>query len=120
MQRQGILSRHSGGLVANPLHAWRHRRSEIMPEHFHILISEPAKGNVARVMQVLKQRVSRNCRRTKKAADQISLWKSPCTSVGAFRVPTLVFHLCMQPMLQGCTNLRPHITELNTMIAIII
>jgi len=48
----------------------------VMPEHFHLLISEPVKGHVARVMQVLKQRVSRNCRRKKKAADQISLWKS--------------------------------------------
>jgi putative transposase len=33
----------------------------VMPEHFHILISEPAKGNVARVMQVLKQELSRAC-----------------------------------------------------------
>ncbi|HEY1936591.1 MAG TPA: transposase [Candidatus Angelobacter sp.] len=30
----------------------------IMPEHFHMLISEPKKRSVAIVMQVLKQRVS--------------------------------------------------------------
>src|SRR6185312_13385114 len=34
----------------------------VMPEHFHLLISEPDDGNVAVVMQVLKQRVSRECR----------------------------------------------------------
>jgi putative transposase len=49
----------------------------VMPEHFHILISEPTQGNVARVMQVLKQRVSRGCRKKKKAADQMKLWESP-------------------------------------------
>ncbi len=32
-----------------------------MPEHFHLLIGEPDDGSVA-VMQVLKQRVSRQCR----------------------------------------------------------
>jgi putative transposase len=48
----------------------------VMPEHFHLLLSEPRTGNVARVMQVLKQRVSRGCRRKKKAADQMNLWES--------------------------------------------
>ena len=57
----------------------------VMPEHFHILISEPAKGNVARVMQVLKQRVSRNCRKKKKAVDQMKLWEPP--KVRAFWQP---------------------------------
>jgi len=44
-----------------------------MPEHFHLLISEPVKGNVARVMQVLKQRVSRNCRKNEESgrSDQL-------------------------------------------------
>ena len=31
----------------------------VMPEHFHLLIGEPAHGTVATVMQVLKQRVAR-------------------------------------------------------------
>jgi REP-associated tyrosine transposase len=31
----------------------------VMPEHFHLLVSEPEKGTLSTVMQVLKQRVSR-------------------------------------------------------------
>ena len=45
----------------------------VMPKHFHLLISEPAKKNVARVMQVLKQRVSFRCRHRKKSAHQMTL-----------------------------------------------
>src|SRR5438094_6022314 len=44
----------------------------VMPEHFHLLISEPERGNPSTVMQVLKQRfaraVLRECRRRKPAA----------------------------------------------------
>jgi len=36
----------------------------VMPEHVHLLIGEPAKGNPSRVLQVLKQKVSRALRRT--------------------------------------------------------
>ena len=46
----------------------------VMPEHFHLLISEPTKKTVAMVMQVLKQRVSRRCRRKRKSANQMALW----------------------------------------------
>lgn len=35
----------------------------VMPEHIHLLISEPAKGTPSTVIQVLKQRVSRRLRR---------------------------------------------------------
>ena len=35
----------------------------VMPEHVHLLISEPAKGTPSTIMQVLKQRVSRRLRR---------------------------------------------------------
>jgi putative transposase len=35
----------------------------VMPEHIHLLISEPAKGTPSTVMQVLKQRVARRFRR---------------------------------------------------------
>jgi putative transposase len=47
----------------------------IMPEHVHLLISEPKRGNVSRVLQVLKQRVSRGMRRRKRrdAKSQLSL-----------------------------------------------
>jgi putative transposase len=38
----------------------------LMPEHVHLLMSEPKKGNVSRVLQVLKQRVSREMRRRKR------------------------------------------------------
>ncbi len=34
----------------------------VMPEHIHLLISEPKKGTPSTVMQVLKQRVSRQLR----------------------------------------------------------
>jgi putative transposase len=49
----------------------------VMPEHFHLLISEPSQRNVALVMQVLKQRVSRRCRRKKKSGNQMTLWATP-------------------------------------------
>src|SRR5882724_4332803 len=48
-----------------------------MPEHFHLLISEPEKGTPSTVMQVLKQRFSRQVlaqlRRGRNRA-QLSLW----------------------------------------------
>ena len=48
----------------------------VMPEHFHILINEPSRRNLALAMQVLKQRVSCRCRRKKKPAAQLLLWKA--------------------------------------------
>jgi len=38
-----------------------------MPEHVHLLMSEPRKGTPSTVMQVLKQRVSRAVRQRRKA-----------------------------------------------------
>lgn len=50
----------------------------VMPEHIHLLISEPNVGSPTAVMQVLKQRVSRamNQRRRSKRASpgQLRLW----------------------------------------------
>jgi len=49
----------------------------VMPEHIHLLISEPNVGNPSTVMRVLKQRVSRNLRarrRKRTAAGQMRLW----------------------------------------------
>ena len=40
----------------------------VMPEHIHLLISEPAKGTPSTIMQVLKQRVSRQLRRKTRAS----------------------------------------------------
>ena len=46
----------------------------VMPEHIHLLISEPDKGTPATVIQVLKQRVSRRLGRKKRAsAAQLNL-----------------------------------------------
>ncbi len=50
----------------------------VMPEHFHLLISEPATGTPSTVMQVLKQITSRRMRRRRPARDnpaQMRLWK---------------------------------------------
>jgi len=50
-----------------------------MPEHIHLLISEPNRGNPSAVMKTLKQRVSRALRRKtrKTAAGQMRLWDEP-------------------------------------------
>jgi len=47
----------------------------VMPEHVHMIISEPKKGTPSRVLQVLKQRVSRALRRgrPRNASAQLSL-----------------------------------------------
>jgi len=48
-----------------------------MPEHFHLLISEPEKGNPSTVMQVLKQRFARRLLSQLRCADrpgQLSSW----------------------------------------------
>jgi putative transposase len=47
----------------------------VMPEHVHLLISEPKKGTPSKVLQVLKQKVSSTLRRRGKRADpgQLSL-----------------------------------------------
>ena len=51
----------------------------VMPEHIHLLMSEPNAGNPSEVMAVLKQRVSRALRRKRKRAHaaQIHLWNEP-------------------------------------------
>jgi putative transposase len=41
-----------------------------MPEHVHLLMSEPEKGNPSEALQVLKQRVSRALRRKKHASQK--------------------------------------------------
>ena len=54
----------------------------VMPEHIHLLISEPAKGTPSTVIQVLKQRVSRRLRRrTQKPATQLNLNFADCTDL---------------------------------------
>ena len=48
----------------------------VMPEHFHLLMGEPEVGNPSKVMQVLKQRVSRSMRRRRRRprSGQLRLW----------------------------------------------
>jgi putative transposase len=47
----------------------------VMPEHIHLLISEPRIGTPSTVMQVLKQRTSRALRRKRrKNPNQLGLW----------------------------------------------
>jgi putative transposase len=38
----------------------------VMPEHVHLLLTEPAKGNPSKVLQVLKQKVSAALRRARR------------------------------------------------------
>jgi REP-associated tyrosine transposase len=46
----------------------------VMPEHFHLLMSEPEIGDPSKVMQVLKQRVARRLLRRRKPFDWL-LWE---------------------------------------------
>ena len=43
----------------------------VMPEHVHLLISEPARGNPSTVLKMLKQRVSRQLRRKPRRASAL-------------------------------------------------
>ena len=45
----------------------------VMPEHIHLLISEPEKGDPSVVMKVVKQRFARKVR-GKRAGAQLALW----------------------------------------------
>ncbi|HXY03301.1 MAG TPA: transposase, partial [Terriglobales bacterium] len=40
----------------------------VMPEHVHVLMSEPARGTPSTVLQMLKQRVSRKMRKQSRGA----------------------------------------------------
>lgn len=51
----------------------------VMPEHFHLLVSEPKTKSLSIVMQVLKQRVSRKCRGRPRRNNQMRLWEAEST-----------------------------------------
>lgn len=55
----------------------------VMPEHIHLLLSEPNVANLSTVMQVLKQRVSRALQprrfRRRTAPGQLRLWEEAAT-----------------------------------------
>jgi len=42
----------------------------VMPEHVHLLMSEPEKGNPSKVLQMVKQRVSRLARKNRKGSSK--------------------------------------------------
>lgn len=46
----------------------------VMPEHFHLLISEPERGTQSTIMQVLKQRFARKVLRQRRT-EQPTLWE---------------------------------------------
>ena len=48
-----------------------------MPEHIHILISEPKRKTIPVVMQVLKQRLNRRLLRRRRSNSQRELWEAP-------------------------------------------
>jgi putative transposase len=55
----------------------------IMPEHFHLLMGGPPSSNPSRVLQVLKQRVSRKLRskrRQRNSSAQLRLWQEPVSA----------------------------------------
>ena len=49
----------------------------VMPEHVHLLISEPEVGDPSQVMQVLKQRVAKRLRPRRRSRAQIDLFPAP-------------------------------------------
>ena len=55
----------------------------VMPEHFHLLMSEPERGDPSAVMKVVKQRFTRlvHGKRKQPSAAQATLWTFPRTRV---------------------------------------
>lgn len=51
----------------------------VMPEHVHLLVGEPEKGDPSRVMQSLKQSVALRLlpKRKRRQSSQMELWKAP-------------------------------------------
>ncbi len=59
----------------------------VMPEHVHLLISEPRKGTPSTVMQMLKQRVSKKLRKRNRESSvgQLRLaFPEPVENIGSF------------------------------------
>jgi REP element-mobilizing transposase RayT len=72
----------------------------VMPEHVHLLLSEPKKGNPSLVVQVLKQRVSRRLwRRTRTgvSARQFSTLTGCCLRTAQFLAEALLRLQCVEP-----------------------
>jgi len=57
----------------------------VMPEHVHVVMSEPKKGNPSKVLQVLKQKVSRSVHKPgRRPSAQLSLMFAAATDSPAF------------------------------------
>ncbi|HEX7286780.1 MAG TPA: transposase [Candidatus Angelobacter sp.] len=54
----------------------------IMPEHIHLLVTEPRKEKLSKAMQVLKQRVSLRCRRKRRSTEQLGIWSDEPPAFG--------------------------------------
>ena len=71
----------------------------VMPEHIHLLISEPERGTISTVMQVLKQgsprRVLRHARRRNQ--QQLNLWESVATKLTCGRNASTILWSCVRP-----------------------
>ena len=52
----------------------------LKPEHVHLLVSEPARGTPSKIVQVLKQRVSRALRKKKRRSSTGQLCLRPLSS----------------------------------------
>ena len=66
----------------------------VMPEHFHLLISEPAHGSPSTVLQVLKQRVSRRLsRRKRRDPRQGRFWPETVTAAPFWQTRFYDFNL---------------------------
>ncbi len=59
----------------------------VMPEHFHLLITEPAQGTPSTVMQVLKQRTARQVMEEWRAGKKILPTEADARTAGQFWMP---------------------------------
>jgi REP element-mobilizing transposase RayT len=67
----------------------------VMPEHVHLMMSEPQKGDPSKVLQVLKQRVSRSLRKpAKKPSGQLLLVFEAATRARRFGSDASMTSMC--------------------------
>ena len=72
----------------------------VMPEHIHLLISEPNVGNPSTVMQVLKQRVSRAMRpateKTHALGTDVPMGRGSCEEIPTVLATTVLRLQCVE------------------------
>jgi REP element-mobilizing transposase RayT len=62
----------------------------VMPEHIHLLISEPELGNPSTVMQALKQRVARSERSESKSESVAAVARGARSNAAQFLAETVL------------------------------